>query len=72
MGVEVFHDDVVITEVKKREKVRCEIGVTTGYKGDVNIMNFDGDIFDDRCNGEVLSDGVIGEEVVGGELDEGD
>ena len=44
MGVEVSHDDVVITEVKKRVKVRCEIRGTTGYRGDVNVMNVDGDI----------------------------
>ena len=35
-------------------------------------MNVDGDIVDGGCNGEVLSDGVIGEEGVGGEVDEGD
>ena len=35
-------------------------------------MNVDGDIVDGGCNGEVLSDGVIGEKKVGGEADEGD
>ena len=60
MGVGVSHDHVVITEVKKRVKVRCEIRGTTGYRGDVNIMNVDGDIVDGVCNGEVLSDGVGG------------
>ena len=39
-------------------KVRCEIRGTTGYRGDVNIVNVDGDIVDGGCNGEVLSDGV--------------
>ena len=57
MGVEVSHDDVVITEVKKKVKVRCEIG-GTGYRENVNIMNVDGDIVDSGCNGEVLSDRV--------------
>ena len=33
MDVEVSHDYVVITEVKKRVKVSCEIGGTTGYRG---------------------------------------
>ena len=28
----------------------------------MNVMNVDGDIVDGGCNGEVLSDGVIGEE----------
>ena len=36
-------------------------------------MNVDGDIVDSGCKGEeVLSDGVIGKEGVGGEMDEGD
>ena len=62
MSVEVSHDDVVITEVKKRVEVRwCEIGGTTAYKGNANIINIDGDIVDDSCNREGLSDGV-GEE----------
>ena len=34
-------------------------------------MNVDGGIVDGGCNGEVLSDGVMGEEVVGEEVDEG-
>ena len=61
IGVEVSHDHVVITERIKKVKVRCGIGRTTGYKGDVNIMNVDGDIVDGGCNGEVLSDEVGGE-----------
>ena len=44
MGVQVSHDDVVIMEVKKKVKVWCEIGGTTGYRGDENIVNDDGDI----------------------------
>ena len=55
MGVEASHDNVVITEVKKRVKVWCEIGGTAGYRGDVNVMKVDGDIFEGGCNGEVLS-----------------
>ena len=35
-------------------------------------MNVDGDIVDGGRNGQVLSDGVIGEQGVGGEEDEGD
>ena len=35
-------------------------------------MNVDGDIVDDGCNGEMLSNVVIGEEGVGGEVDESD
>ena len=38
MGVEVSNHDVVITEVKKKVKVWCEIGGTSGYCGDVNVM----------------------------------
>ena len=57
MGIEVSHDDVVIMDVKK-VKVRCEIGRTTGYRGDVNIVNFDRNIVEVGCNGEVLSDVV--------------
>ena len=32
MGVEVSHDDVDITEVRKKVKVWCEIGRTAGYR----------------------------------------
>ena len=60
MGVEVSHDDVVITEVKKKVKVRCEIGGTAGYRVDVIIVNVDGDIVGGGCNGEMLSDVVRG------------
>ena len=48
-----------------------EIGGTAGDRGNVNVMNVDGDVFDGGCNGEVLSDGVIGEEGVGADADEG-
>ena len=73
MGIEVSHDDVVvITEVKKKVKVWREIRGTAGYRRDVNLMNVDRNIVDGRCNAEVLSDGVIWEEGVGGEADEGD
>ena len=57
----VSYDDVVITELKKKVKVRCKIGGTTGCRGDVNIMNVDGKIFDGGCDGEELSDHVGGE-----------
>ena len=72
MGVEVFHDDVVITEVKKKVKAWCEIRRTGRDRGGVNVMSNDGDIVNGGCNGEVLNDEVIREEVVGGEVDEGD
>ena len=72
MDMEVSHDDVVITEVRKKMKVSPEIGRTAGDRGYVNVKNVDGDIVDDSCNGEVLGDGVTGEEGVGGEVDEGD
>ena len=52
-------------------KVRWEIKGTTGYGEDVNIVNVDRDIVDGGCNGEVLSDRVIGEEGVRGEMAEG-
>ena len=62
MGIEVSHDDVVvITEIEKKGKVWCEIGGTAGYRGDVNVMNVDGDIVDSGCNVEEFTDGVIGE-----------
>ena len=37
-----------------------EILGITGYRGDVNVMNFDGNIVDGGCNEEVLNDGVGG------------
>ena len=52
MSVEVSHDDVVITEVQKKVKVRLEIRETTGCRRDVNIVNVDGDIVDSSCNRE--------------------
>ena len=63
MGVEVAHNNV-ITEVKKKVRVWCEIGGTGGYRRDVNVMNVDGDIVDGGSNGEALSDGVTGEKEV--------
>ena len=33
MGVELCHDDAVIIEVKKKVKVKCEIGSTAGVRG---------------------------------------
>ena len=72
MGVEVSHDDVVITEVKRKLKVWCEIGRTAGYKRDVHFINVDGDIVYGGYNGEVLSDGVIEEEGIEGDVDKGD
>ena len=56
MGIEISHDEVVITDVKKKVKVRCEIGGQLDTGGGVNIMNFDRDIVDGGCNGEVFSD----------------
>ena len=58
-------------EVKKKLKGWCEIGGTSGNRGDVNVINVDGDIVDGGCNEEMLSDGVIGEKGVGWEVDEG-
>ena len=55
MGVEVSHDDVVITEVEKKVKVWCEIGGTAGDRGDVNAMNVGRYIVDAGRNGEVFS-----------------
>ena len=72
MGVEVSHDYVVIMEVKMKVKVWCEIEGLAGDRGDANVMNVDRDIVNGGCNGEVLSDGVIEEEGVGGEVSEGD
>ena len=48
-------------------KVWCEIRRTAGDRGDVNVKNVNGDIVEGGCNREVFSDGVIGEEGVGGE-----
>ena len=61
MGVEVSHDDVVIRKVINKMKVWYEIGGTAGYRGDVDVVHFKGDIVDGGCNGEVLSDGIIWE-----------
>ena len=33
MGVKVSHDDVAITEIENKVKVRCAIGETAGDKG---------------------------------------
>ena len=55
MGVEISHDDVIIREVKKKVKVWCEIVGTTGYMGDVNIVNFYGDIVDGGCITHITS-----------------
>ena len=41
---------------KKMVKVWCEIGGTSVGRGDVNVMNVDGNIACGGCNGEVLSD----------------
>ena len=65
MAVEVSHDDVVITEIKKKVKVWCEIGGTAGDRGNVNVIHFNRDIVDDSFDGDALSDGVIGEEGIG-------
>ena len=57
MDVEISQlHGVVITEVEKEVKVWCEIGRTAGYRGDVNIVNVDGDIVNGGCEGELLSD----------------
>ena len=70
MGAEVSHDNVIITEVKNMVEVRWEIGGTTKYRADVNIMNVDGSIVDGGCNGEMLTDVVGGEKWVGKYVDE--
>ena len=54
MGVEVSHNDVVITEVKRKVKISYKIGGTTGYRLDVSIMNDDGQTADGVCNREVF------------------
>ena len=56
MGIEISHDDVVITEVKNKVKVKCEFGGCKYWH--VNIVNGDRDIVDGGCNAEVLSDVV--------------
>ena len=50
----------------------CEIRGTAGDREDINVMSMDDDIVDGGCNGEVLSDGVMGEKEVGGDAYEGD
>ena len=72
MGVEVSHGDGAITEIEKNVENWGEIGRTEGDRGDVNVMNVDGNIVDGGCYGEVLSGGVTGEEGVGGEGNKGD
>ena len=57
MGVKVYYNDVVITEVKIGVKIWCEIGGTARDKENVNVMNVGGNIIDGGCNGEVISDG---------------
>ena len=54
MGVEVSHD--VNTEVKKIVKIWCEIGGTAEDRRFVNVVKVDGDIVDNGCNAEVLSE----------------
>ena len=46
------HDDGVITEVKKKVRVWCEMEGTAEDRGDGNVM----DVVDDDCKGEVLGD----------------
>ena len=70
MSVEVSHDNVVIMEFRNKVEVWREIGRTGIDRWNVNIMNVDGNILDDGCNGEMLGDGVIGEEGVGREVTE--
>ena len=71
-SVEVSFDDVVITKIKNKVEVWCKIGGTAGDTGELNVMNLDGDIVEDGCNGEVLCVGVGGEERVGMDVGEGD
>ena len=73
MGVEVSHDDVVITEGKKKVKFWREIEWKGEDRRDVNVMiNVDGDIVNDGCNGDVFGDGVTGEEGVSWKVGEDD
>ena len=59
--------------VKKMVNVWCEIGEIAGRnREDVNVMNVNEDIVYAGCNRVVFSDGVIGEERVGGDMNEGD
>ena len=60
MGVDVSHDDFVITEVKKKFRDWCEIGGRVGYRGDVNLKNVYCDIVDGGCNGEILGEKGVG------------
>ena len=47
-----FHDDVVITEVKKMVTGLSKSGGAAGDRGDVNVVR---DVVDGGCNGKVLS-----------------
>ena len=51
LNFEASHYLVVITEVEKKMKAWREIGRTGGDRGDVNVIDVDGDIGDDGCNG---------------------
>ena len=44
------HDDVLPWKLKKRVKIWLEIDRTGGDKGDVDVMNVDGDVVDEGCN----------------------
>ena len=63
--VEVSHDDVVTTGIKKKMKSGHEIGRTGRVRLEVD-GDIDGDLVDDGCYGEELGGVVIGEEEVGG------
>ena len=63
MSVEVSHDNVVIMEFRNKVEVWREIGRTGIDRWNVNIMNVDGNILDDGCNGEMLGEEGVGREV---------
>ena len=47
MGIQISHDDAVVTEDKKKVK----IGETAGDSGNVNVMNVDRDIVNGGFSG---------------------
>ena len=57
---------------RKLKEGKSLAGRTGKNREDVNVMDVDGDITDDGCDGELLGGGVTGEEGVCGEVGEGD
>ena len=66
MGVEVSHDDVVITVVEKKVNSRLEIRMRIYYY----LWILTGNIGDDGCYREVFGGGATGEEI-GSQCEEG-